>query len=67
MLMDVQPQAWNVMMILAVVNLVFGFLSVIGVSSLELMAPILVVSELVFIYCMLPGTRQAFRDSRVVR
>jgi hypothetical protein len=60
MLLDVQPQAWNFMMILSVLNLVFGFLSVLGGSSLEAMAPILVVSGLVFIYCMLPGTKQAF-------
>src|SRR5665647_2750002 len=60
MLMDVQPQAWNFMMILSMLNLVFGFLSVLGGSSLEAMAPILVVSGLVFIYCMLPGTKQAF-------
>ena len=60
MLMDVQPQAWNFMMILSVLNLVFGFLSVIGGSSLEAMAPILIVSGLVFIYCMLPGTKKAF-------
>jgi hypothetical protein len=60
MLMDVQPQAWNFMMILSVLNLVFGFISVLGGSSLESMAPILIVSGLVFIYCMLPGTKQAF-------
>ena len=59
MLMDVQPQAWNFMMILAVLNLVSVSSPCWG-PSLEAMAPILIVSGLVFIYCMLPGTKKAF-------
>ena len=60
MLWEVQPQGWTFMVVLGVFNLIFGFLSVLGGSSWEAMAPILIVSGLVVIYCMLPGTKQAF-------
>jgi len=60
MLMDVQPQGYQFMLILGVLNLVFGFIAVLGGSSWEAMAPLLIVSGLVVIYCLLPGTKQAF-------
>ena len=60
MLMDVQPQGYQFMLILGVLNLVFGVIAVLGGSSWEAMAPLLIVSGLVVIYCLLPGTKQAF-------
>lgn len=60
MLWEVQPQGWNFMLILGILNLVFGFLAILGGSSWEAMAPIMIVSGLVVIYCLLPGTKQAF-------
>ncbi len=48
------------MVILGVLNLIFGFIAVLGGSSWEAMAPLLIVSGLVVIYCLLPGTKQAF-------
>ena len=60
MLMDVQPQGYQFMLILGVLNLIFGIIAVLGGSSWEAMAPLLIVSGLVVIYCLLPGTKQAF-------
>jgi hypothetical protein len=60
MLMDVQPQGYQFMLILGVLNLIFGVIAVLGGSSWEAMAPLLIVSGLVVIYCLLPGTKQAF-------
>jgi len=60
MLWEVNPQGWMFMMVLSLLNLVFGIINVIGASSWQAMAPIIIISGLVFIYCMLPGTKEAF-------
>jgi hypothetical protein len=60
MLWEVNPQGWMFMMVLSLLNLVFGIINVIGASSWQAMAPIIIISGLVFIYCMMPGTKDAF-------
>jgi hypothetical protein len=60
MLWEVNPQGWMFMTLLSVLNLVFGIINVIGASSWQAMAPIIIISGLVLIYCMLPGTKEAF-------
>jgi hypothetical protein len=60
MLWEVNPQGWMFMMVLSLLNLVFGIINVIGASSWQAMAPIIIISGLVFIYCMMPGTKEAF-------
>jgi len=60
MLWEVQPQGWMFMVLIAVFNLIYGIICVLGGSSWEAMAPIIIISGLVLIYCLLPGTKQAF-------
>jgi hypothetical protein len=60
MLWEVQPQGWMFMMLISLLNLAFGIINVIGSSSWEAMAPIIIISGLILIYCLLPGTKQAF-------
>ena len=60
MLWEVQPQGWMFMVLIAVFDLIYGIICVLGVSSWEAMAPIIIISGLVLIYCLLPGTKQAF-------
>jgi hypothetical protein len=60
MLWEVQPQGWMFMVLIAVFDLIYGIICVLGGSSWEAMAPIIIISGLVLIYCMLPGTKQAF-------
>jgi hypothetical protein len=60
MLWEVQPQGWMFMLLIAGFNLLFGFINVLGGSSWEAMAPIIIISGLTLIYCLLPGTKQAF-------
>jgi hypothetical protein len=60
MLWDVQPQGWMFVVLISLLNLIFGIISVIGASDWRAMAPIIVISGLVLIYCLLPGTKQAF-------
>jgi hypothetical protein len=60
MLWEVQPQGWMFMVLIAIFDLIYGIICVLGGSSWEAMAPIIIISGLVLIYCLLPGTKQAF-------
>jgi hypothetical protein len=60
MLWEVHPQGWTFMVVLSLLNLVLGFISILGGSSWESMSTIIIISAAVFIYCMLPGTKRAF-------
>ena len=60
MLWEVQSQGWMFMVLIAVFDLIYGIICVLGGSSWEAMAPIIIISGLVLIYCLLPGTKQAF-------
>jgi len=48
------------MVIIAVFDLIYGIICVLGGSSWESMASIIIISGLVLIYCLLPGTKEAF-------
>ncbi len=54
------PQGWMFMILIATFDLIYGVICAIGGSSWEAMAPIIIISGLVLIYCMLPGTKKAF-------
>jgi len=60
MLWEVQQQGWMFVTLISTFNLVFGIINVLGASSWQAMAPTIIVSGLVLIYCMLPGTKAAF-------
>ncbi len=60
MLMDVQPQGWTVHGDSWGLEPGLRLIAVLGGSSWQAMAPLLIVSGLVVIYCLLPGTKQAF-------
>jgi hypothetical protein len=60
MLLQLHPQGWTFMVILGILNLIFGLLSILGGSSWESMSTIIIISAAVVIYCLLPGTKQAF-------
>jgi hypothetical protein len=60
MLWELSPQGWMFMWVLSLLNLIFGIINVIGASSWQAMAPIIIVSGLVLLICMLPGTKAAF-------
>jgi hypothetical protein len=55
-----QPQGWLFMILIASFNLIYGVICVIGGSSWEAMASIIIISGLVLIYCLLPGTKATF-------
>ena len=55
MLWEVHPQGWMFMVLIATFDLIYGVICVLGGSSWEAMAPIIIISGLVLIYCLLPG------------
>jgi hypothetical protein len=59
-LFSMHPQGWLFVVIIAVFDLLYGILCVLGASSWESMAPTIIISGLILIYCLLPGTKAAF-------
>ena len=59
-LMVVHPQGWLFMVLIAAFDFFYAIICVLGGSSWEAMAPMLIISGLVLLYCMLPGTKEAF-------
>ena len=60
LLWQMHSQGWLFMVIISGLNLLFGILCVLGSSSWEAMAPIIIISGIILIYCILPGTKAAF-------
>jgi hypothetical protein len=56
----VDAQAWLFLVALASLNLILDVISIIGASSWQAMLPSIVVAGVVLIYCLLPGTKEAF-------
>ncbi len=60
MLMTMHPSGWLFMVIIAGLTLLFDFFAILGGSSWEAMAPSMLLSGIILIYCLLPGTKKAF-------
>jgi hypothetical protein len=54
------PQGYMFMMLIAAFDLIYGILCALGGSSWEAMAPMIIISGIVLVYCMLPGTKKSF-------
>jgi hypothetical protein len=59
-LWNVDERGWYFLVILSILNLALAFVSILGQSSFQAMLPSIVINGLILIYCLLPGTRQAF-------
>ena len=60
MLWNLDPQGWLFVVVVAVLNLIIAFVSIIGQSTWQSMMPALLINGLVLLYSLLPGTKAAF-------
>ncbi len=60
MLWTMNPAGWFYVVIISIANLVMALISILGSSSVQALLPAIVINAIVLIYCLLPGTRQAF-------
>ena len=60
MLWNVNPQGWLFLVVLSTLNLILAFVSLLGQSSWQALAPTILVNGIILIYCVVPGTKAAF-------
>lgn len=60
MLWNLDPQGWLFLVIIAIFNLILAFVSILGNSSFQAMLPSILINGVILIYCLLPGTKEAF-------
>ena len=60
MLWQVNPQGWMFMTILAIINIVFAFLAVLGASTFAAQLPAIIINGLVLLYAYSSGVKKAF-------
>lgn len=59
-LWNLDAQAWLFLVILAILNLILAGVSVIGGTGWQDMMWSIVINVVILVYCLLPGTKQAF-------
>lgn len=57
----VDVQGWLFVVAISALNLIFAAISILGDSTWQAMLPAIIVNGLILIYCLLPGTKDAFR------
>jgi hypothetical protein len=60
MLWQLNPQGWMFMTILAIINIVFAFLAILGQSTFSAQLPAILINGLVLLYAYSSGVKKAF-------
>ncbi len=59
-LWNLRLEGWLFVAVMAVLNLILAFLSVIGQSSFSAMLPAILINVIILIYCLTPNVKEAF-------
>jgi predicted flap endonuclease-1-like 5' DNA nuclease len=59
-LWNLRLEGWLFVAVMAVLNLILAFLSVIGQSSFSAMLPAILINAIILIYCLTPNVKEAF-------
>jgi hypothetical protein len=59
-LWNVDPQGWMFLVILSILNLIMAFVTILGGTVWNNLTWSIVVNAVILIYCLLPGTKDAF-------
>jgi hypothetical protein len=60
-LWNVEPQGWMFLVIIAIFNLIFDFVALLGATTQFADVSLsLLVNAVILLYCVLPGTKAAF-------
>jgi len=65
MLWNINPQAWLFMVILGFLNIILALISIIGSTQFGDVAATILLNSIILIYCLMPGTREAFGIEQV--
>ncbi len=60
MLWNLDPPGLLFLVIIAIFNLILALVSILGRSSFQAMLPSILINGVILIYCLLPGTKEAF-------
>lgn len=60
MLWSLDQQGWLFVTVIAVLNLILAFVSILGATTWQELLPSIVINGLILIYALLPGTKAAF-------
>ncbi len=67
MLWQVNPQGWLFLVLISIFELILAFVSVLGKTSLSAMIPTILVSGIILLYCLYPGTKAAFGTDKLAQ
>jgi hypothetical protein len=59
-LWNLDPQAWLFLVILSILNLILAGVTILGQTPWQDMMWSIVINVIILVYCLLPGTKQAF-------
>ncbi len=60
-------QGWLFLVLISIFELILAFVSVLGKTSLSAMIPTILVSGIILLYCLYPGTKAAFGADKLAQ